>query len=204
MKNIAISFVLSCLSFVCFAQISTNNLAFNSSRDPIKIVESAPATGSEFEKGDFKDGSKVGIWEYYDINRKLIQKFDHSSHVLVYDRSPSKPVSFSMLGERGWVNVVSSTPPMYVGGADRMIRQLSEKLRFPDEAARKGFSGVVKVSFTINEKGKVGNYVIEEAVGGGCEEEAVRALRSIPNEWIPGRVNGKAVTSKYIIPIKFN
>ena len=39
-------------------------------------------------------------------------------------------------------------------------------------------------------------------IGGGCDEEALRVVQSMPN-WKPGKQRGKPVRVKYTVPVNF-
>ncbi len=65
-------------------------------------------------------------------------------------------------------------------------------------------SGTVLVSFFIDLDGKAVDYKIEEGIGGGCDEEAIRVAKLIPNNWIPGLLDSKPVKVKYTLPINFS
>ena len=39
-------------------------------------------------------------------------------------------------------------------------------------------------------------------IGGGCDEEAMRVIKSLP-KWKPGKQRGKAVRVSYQIPVFF-
>ena len=64
--------------------------------------------------------------------------------------------------------------PELIGG----IRNLQEQVRYPEAAFANGIQGVVKITFVVNEQGYVEQAVVVESVGGGCDEEALRVVRS--------------------------
>ena len=43
---------------------------------------------------------------------------------------------------------------------------------------------------------------ILRGIGGGCNEEALRVVRGMPN-WTPGMQRGKPVRVKYNLPIRY-
>ena len=61
---------------------------------------------------------------------------------------------------------------------------LRSELKFPDQAKEFEISGTVKLSFIIETDGKASNIVIENSVGGGCDNEAIRLIQNLT--WIPG------------------
>ncbi|MEZ4737873.1 MAG: energy transducer TonB [Flavobacteriales bacterium] len=63
-------------------------------------------------------------------------------------------------------------------------------------------SGVVYVTFVVGKDGKIGDAKVLRGIGGGCDEEALRVVRSMP-AWKPGKQRGKPVTVQYNLPIHF-
>ena len=65
-----------------------------------------------------------------------------------------------------------------------------------------GISGVVYVTFVVGKDGKITDVKVLRGIGGGCDEEAIRVVKSMP-PWKPGKQRGKAVTVQYNLPIRF-
>lgn len=89
-----------------------------------------------------------------------------------------------------------STPGMYLG------QWISDNIEYPPLAQKQGIKGTVKVSFIVEEHGRVHLTFVEEAVGGGCSEEAVRLVKMLV--WEPGENNGKRVRVETSLEITFN
>lgn len=79
---------------------------------------------------------------------------------------------------------------------------LRNNLKYPKEAAVRNISGTVLVSFIVEPSGMVTNINIEQHVGGGCTEEAIRLVGL--TKWKPGIKNGMAVRTRMKLPIVFN
>ena len=92
--------------------------------------------------------------------------------------------------------------PQYNGGKEELIAFLSKSIKYPAAAKEKGIQGKVVVNFVIEKDGSVANTEVVRSVGGGCDEEAIRVVSSMPN-WIPGKQNGKTVKVSYNLPINF-
>jgi len=93
--------------------------------------------------------------------------------------------------------------PSFPGGDDALFKFLGENITYPMEAKNAGIEGVVYVSFVIGEKGEITETKILRGIGGGCDEEAMRVIRSMPN-WEPGTINKKPVRVQYNLPIRFS
>jgi len=92
--------------------------------------------------------------------------------------------------------------PEPVGGAAAWSKFLNRNLRFPAEAQDAGKSGRVLVSFVIEKDGRLSNIEIQNGVGYGMDEEALRVLK-LAKPWKPGMQNGQPVRVRYVIPMNF-
>lgn len=94
------------------------------------------------------------------------------------------------------------TPPTPIGGLEAWQRHLSENLTYPTSARMRGIQGDVVVSFIVNTDGTVTEVKLVRGIGGGCDEEALRIIKSSP-KWSPGKIKGKAVRTRMMLPTKF-
>ena len=100
------------------------------------------------------------------------------------------------------VFLVVEVAPEYTGGEDALIKYLSENILYPQVARESNIQGTVYVSFIIEKNGEVSNTKVMRGIGGGCDEEAVRVVKGMPN-WIPGTQRGKPVRVQFNLPIRF-
>ena len=93
--------------------------------------------------------------------------------------------------------------PSFPGGTAGLQKFFNDNLQYPRDAAAEGVEGNVRVSFTVDENGKLMNPMIEgDKTGYGLDEEALRVIKKMP-VWNPGKVNGKAVKTKFVLPVQF-
>jgi len=92
--------------------------------------------------------------------------------------------------------------PRFPGGESELRKFLSLNLRYPSQALEGKVEGEVIVSFRIDEAGHVSEPVVLKGLGHGCDEEAIRVVKNMP-DWVPARKNGKHVTVVYNLPIVF-
>ena len=95
-----------------------------------------------------------------------------------------------------------STLPTYIGGEEAMYKYIAENLRYPEQAKADGIAGRVQVSFVIEKDGSVTDVEVVRGIGHGCDEEAVRVVKSMPR-WTPGTLFGKPVRVHYNMPFAF-
>jgi protein TonB len=92
--------------------------------------------------------------------------------------------------------------PQYPGGEEARLKFLQENIQYPQKAKESGIQGTVYVTFIVTTKGKIRDARILRGIGGGCDEEALRVLKLMPN-WTPGKQAGKPVEVQFTMAIKF-
>jgi len=90
----------------------------------------------------------------------------------------------------------------FPGGQDAMMKFLYANMRYPSIASEMGITGRVTLQFVVDKHGKIGNVKVLRGIGGGCDEEAIRVVKSMPS-WKPGRQNGKEVPVFFTLPVIF-
>lgn len=79
---------------------------------------------------------------------------------------------------------------------------LGTLIKYPTKAKKEGIEGKVYVEFVINKKGKVTDAKVIKGIGSGCDEIALKAVKSA-GDWKPGKNEGKLVNHKIVLPITF-
>ena len=93
--------------------------------------------------------------------------------------------------------------PEFPGGVDKMYEYLSSNVVYPMEARKKKKQGKVVLVFVVTQSGEITEIMsVNEPIGYGIEEEAIRVVKAMPR-WNPGMINGKPVTVKFTLPIRF-
>lgn len=92
--------------------------------------------------------------------------------------------------------------PRFPGGHDEFLRYLRETVKYPERASKNRISGTVYLKFVLEKDGYVSNIRVMRAVGGGCTEEAKRAIENMP-AWEPARQWNMPVRYEFVLPIKF-
>jgi len=90
----------------------------------------------------------------------------------------------------------------YPGGLESMMKFLQKNMKYPAVARRMGVEGAVYVSFVIDREGNISDIQIVKGISPECDKEALRVVKLMPL-WKPGKQNGKAVRSRFVLPIKF-
>ncbi|HNB81364.1 MAG TPA: TonB family protein [Chitinophagaceae bacterium] len=92
--------------------------------------------------------------------------------------------------------------PEFPGGDKAMLQYLSTQLIYPRPALENNIQGKVICSFTVMDDGSIQDVKVMKGIGFGCDEEAVRVIKSMP-KWKPGKQNGRAVNTKFTLPVHF-
>ena len=92
--------------------------------------------------------------------------------------------------------------PCFPGGEAKLAEYIAKNLNYPQEAIEKGIEGRVFVGFVIDVDGSVTDVEVKRGIGYGCDEEAVRVIKSLP-KWKPGKILGELQRVSYMIPVTF-
>ncbi len=97
--------------------------------------------------------------------------------------------------------VVESSPE-FPGGDANLYKFLADNLKYPVAAREAGISGRVFLTFVVERNGSITDVRVLRGIGGGCDEEAIRVVESMP-KWTPGKQRGVPVRVQFNLPIKF-
>jgi len=104
--------------------------------------------------------------------------------------------------EEAQIFMVVESMPEYPGGEAALYTFLADNIKYPQMAKESGIQGRVFVTFVVEKDGHVTDVRVLRGIGGGCDEEAIRVVKSMP-KWTPGKQRGKSVRVQYNLPVKF-
>ena len=164
-----------------------------------------PLRTTRWSSGRVQGNTPVGEWRYYrpDANGQpeLAQTYDHSTGQLLFG-SPDGLVHKAEVSPGQWQHVMLTQSPWFVGGPEALAQHL-DKLHYPATALRQEIQGRITVSFLIDTLGQASGHAIVRGLGAGCDEEALRVARTIPNSWTPGRLGNRAVVVMHYVYFNF-
>ncbi len=105
--------------------------------------------------------------------------------------------------QTGEVYTVVDKQPLFPGGQKAFRQYIKANQNYPEAAKKAGLSGRVFIAFIVNTDGSIQNVELLKGIGMGCDEEAIRLVKRMPN-WIHGKLDGKIVRVKYNLPIAFD
>ena len=95
-----------------------------------------------------------------------------------------------------------SSVPIFKGGKKAMDSFISQNLIYPNNADKNGIRGKIEFSCIVTKDGKLKDVKMIKALGFGCNEEALRLVKLMP-DWDPGRANNQAVDMPAVFSITF-
>ena len=82
------------------------------------------------------------------------------------------------------------------------MKYLQDNIHYPDAARQDNITGRVVIRFVVMEDGSITQLKVIRGIGGGCDEEALRVIGSMPR-WIAGRQDGRPVKVQYTQAVTF-
>jgi protein TonB len=105
--------------------------------------------------------------------------------------------------DKDGVYETTETRPMYPGGQAALENYINNNIEYQQPAIDESTQGTVNVQFVVDENGNVTNAKeIGKDLGNGLDQEAVRVISSMP-KWTPGKVKGKNVKTRVVLPITY-
>jgi periplasmic protein TonB len=139
-----------------------------------------------------------GLPSMDDINRVSVnvpvdvtpEKTDEKPPVVIEDPEQATPL------------LIVEEMPIFPGGDTERLKFLAANIQYPVQATDNGIQGTVYFQFIVDSKGNITDVKILRGIGGGCDEEALRVIKMMP-QWKPGRQNGRTVRVLYNMPVSF-
>jgi TonB family protein len=151
--------------------------------------------------GIYKDGKKDGIWKYYNQSGLLDSRIIYNEDSILKEEYFIVKGDKILIDENKIFDVVEEIPE-FKGGIDKLYEYLNKNISYPKMAKEKGIQGRVFVQFVVWRDGSIGNIKIVRGAHETLDNEAIRVVKNMP-KWDPGRLRGKAVNVRFILPIKF-
>jgi len=115
---------------------------------------------------------------------------------------PDNSAEDKMKPDKNGVYQIVEEMPEFPGGEKGLMEYASNNVKYPKEAKNKNIAGRVFVSFIVEKDGSINEVKVLRGIGGGCDEEAVRVIKSMP-KWKPGKQNGEPVRVNFQMPFVF-
>ena len=119
---------------------------------------------------------------------------EHKDEIIVEEKHP-EPVKEEVF-------TAVEQMPQFPGGEAELLKYIGSHIKYPTMAAENNIQGRVVVKFVVGKDGRVGEVVVVRGKDPDLDKEAVRVVKTLPN-FIPGKMNGQAVSVWYTLPINF-
>ncbi|SDD32505.1 protein TonB [Mucilaginibacter pineti] len=88
----------------------------------------------------------------------------------------------------------------FKGGTTAFFKFVGRNLKWPQNGS--DVSGKVLISFIVEKDGILTHFKVERGIESAFDAEALRVVKRSP-KWVPAKINGKRIRSRYIVPISF-
>ena len=151
-----------------------------------KFNEPLPIVGMDEIEDEVEDD---GVAEGF-VTEGLVESFAPSS------------IEGKVDGSENEVYQITEQMPEFPDGEKALMQFVADHIKYPEEAKKAGAYGRVFVGFVVEPDGSLSGFKVLRGIGYGCDEEAVRVVKSMP-KWKPGMHRGEPVRVSYQIPIWF-
>ncbi len=138
--------------------------------------------GQIMEKGEYNNGNKSGSWRKYYENGAFRSERIYSDTPKIFTKVEQMPE--------------------FPGGQDSLYKYIAHNIYYPPVAKDNKIEGTIYIKFVINADGSISDVTLLKGIGGGCDEEAIKVIKNMPN-WIPGTQENKPVKVQFEIPLSF-
>lgn len=148
----------------------------------INVTETSPSDSMPAKEKDIEDIELPVLGDVDNIEVTFVEE-----HVLADGESDGPDAIYDVVDEG----------PEFPGGEYALMLYISKNLRIPPEIDT---PGRVVLSFIVEKDGSISNIEVLHSASELYAEVAILLVESMP-KWKPGKVNGKAVRTKWMIPI---
>lgn len=156
-------------------------------------------------KGIFEQGKKVGVWAFMGKGNSIYLKYDYEQREFIQNREETqKSDSIQVkLGNEFKLKSVDN-PAIYLGYKNEIKRIINEEMRPTSIIFQEAKSGLVIISFDVNQIGEAVNFNIESAFNDKINKAVLNSFEKIKYGWVSAAINGAPVVSKMYMMLNFN
>jgi TonB family protein len=168
---------------VLTTQLEKKDSVVDNSRDEKKMTE--PKTESAFEPEHKKNFEPIPKKDFEPTLKK---------------NTESEPKKIVVSNEKIYKH--TDIRPEFSGSSQKLYEFIRQNLKYPSAAQRANVAGKVFIKFIVEKDGSISEVEVQKGLGFGCDEEAIRLIKSMP-KWKPGIQNGEPVRAMFSIPLSF-
>lgn len=161
------------------------------------VMKDGPVTyyfrsGAKRTAGQFANGKRDGLWQYWNEDGTLRQKKK-------FVNGTERPLAAGPPDDDSKVPQLVAQMPTFPGPLS-LFQYLGATTRRPANVPAGG--GKVFVQFVVGPQGDITSTRLIKGFDPACDAEALRAVAALPR-WQPGRQHNEPVAVRFIVPIIF-
>jgi hypothetical protein len=159
---------------------------------------------AELARGNYKNGKKDSIWNYFAKTGDLIQVYDYTNKKLIYNVLDRKTiVTEAYVVDTSNLQNAKVVAPVKLGGVNYGFNLLYNERNLPTAVKQQTDKVLMEYVFSLSETGKVEKLSLNYTSTFYNTENPQSIDVDIPDayEFLPATVNGKPVKSKFIYQI---
>ncbi|MBK0404614.1 TonB family protein [Adhaeribacter sp. BT258] len=159
------------------------------------------------EKGLYKNGERAGSWQFFNAEGEVTKVYDYSLNKIYYEKPQPDSLEYEVLLNNNWEKRKLERAPSLIPdkfGNELISKPFINEIRYPMEAARAGVEGTVVIAFSVNEEGNPADFYVKTKLHPSLDAEAMRVSKLMSWKFQPGMLDGKPVTTRMVLPIKFS
>ena len=193
MKNYHTHLRLSLLLIACLCTLCISAQSSKSAQSRHTVVRKTARKGQAVSK---KATTQRPVTQR-DIGQKTVERMNKSNALVVQvcggeTNTPPEEKVYDVV----------EIQPSFPGGHSALMSWLAANIRYPQEAYNNSIQGRVVVTFIVEADGSITDAKVIRSVAPQLDKEALRVVNAMP-KWTPGLQNGKAVRTKYNLPVTF-
>jgi hypothetical protein len=159
---------------------------------------------AELARGNYKNGVKDSIWNYFGKTGDLIQVYDYTQKKLIYNTIDYKTiVTEAYVVDTSKVQNAKVVAPVKLGGVNYGFNLLYNERNLPTAVKQQTDKVLMEYVFSLSETGKVEKLTLNYTSTFYNSENPQSIDSDIPDayDFLPATINGKPVKSKFIYQI---
>jgi hypothetical protein len=159
---------------------------------------------AELARGNYKNGVKDSIWNYFGKTGDLIQVYDYTHQKLVYNIIDRKTiVTEAYVIDTSKFQNAKVVAPVKLGGVNYGFNLLFNERNLPTAVKQQTDKVLMEYVFSLSETGKVEKLNLNYTSTFYNTENSQSIDSDIPDayDFLPATINGKPVKSKFIYQI---
>ena len=152
----------------------------------------------------YREGVKVGLWEFYDIRGVMIWTYNFNTASATYLAENTADGFYAYKGSDGsYIKKQPDVKTIWLSSQPQWNNFLVNNLKFHEESVPARVPGKVEIRIYVDENGYPTDYKLANDVEADMDKEALRVTKLYSPEFVPAKMNGKNVKSIYTVKISY-